>query len=360
MTDERFAHEETAADRWTGALLEVRRRDGAARVDALVEASVRRLGARPAARRPFALRWRTPLAAAASIAVIAGAALLLAPQPASASALLRAAQAAESGAGDRRYRVELVFPRRGPGGETPRAEGTLDVRDATHVRLDLTMPGGRRMLRGLDGASSWTVSPEGEVMRVPSDAPWPRFIETPEGELLVDRLDSLLGDVRAAFYSIDRCDAEGQMRLCARRVDPSFRGPERIELTLDPATMSVRHAHLTMEEAPRPRPDGPPDAARRPAPPTEILVTRTAVPGGTFAEGWFSPPSEPTRDAPPPDERRPLRDGGRMPPPPDFGGRDGDRPLPPDFGGRDGTMPPRPGFGPGEDAPPPGGRRPRG
>lgn len=347
MTDERFAHEETASDRWTGAMLEVRRRDGAGRVDALVEASVRRLCARPAARRPLALRWRTPLAAAASIAVIAGAALLLAPQPASASALLRAAQAAESGAGDRRYRVELTFPRRGPGGDAPRAEGTLDVRDPTHVRLDLTMPDGRRMVRGLDGTSSWTVSPGGEVMRVPSDAPWPRFIETPEGELLVDRLDSLLGDVRAAFYSIDRCDAGGEMRLCAQRVDPSFRGPDRIELMLDPATMTVRRARLSMGEGPRPRadgprdqpggdgprPDGPPDGPRRPAPPSEIVVTRTEVPGGSFADGWFAPPSAPTREAPPPE--------GHRPPP------------------RDGRMPPPPGFGPGDGAPPPGGRRPR-
>ena len=345
MTDERFTHEETAADRWTGAMLEVRRRDGAERVDALVEASVRRLGARPAARRPFALRWRTPMAAAASIALIAGAALLLAPQPASASALLRAAQAAESGAGDRRYRVELTFPRRGPGGDVPRAEGTLDVRDPTHVRLDLTMPDGRRMVRGLDGTSSWTVSPGGEVLRVPTDAPWPRFIETPEGELLVDRLDSLLGDVRAAFYSIDRCDAGDEMRLCARRVDPSFHGPERIELTLDPATSSVRRARLSMGEAPRPRPDGPPDAPRRPAPPSEIVVTRSEVPGGSFADGWFAPPSLPTREAPPPGGHRPPPHDGRVPPRPGFG--------------PGGEMPPPPGFGPGDGAPPPGGRRPR-
>jgi hypothetical protein len=333
MTDERFAHEDTAADRWTGAMLEVRRRDGAVRVDELVDRSVERLRTR-APRRPFASAWRTPLAAAASIAVIAGAALLFAPQPASASALLRAAQVAESGAGDRRYRIELAFPRRGPGGDAPRAEGTLDVRGAAHVRLDLAMPDGRRLLRGLDGATSWTVSPSGEVLRVPADAPWPRFIETPEGELLVDRLDSLLGDV-GAFYAIDRCDAGGAMRLCARRVDPSFRGPERIELTLDPVTKAVLRAELSMGDAPRPRtdgardepagdgrrPDGPPGAPRRPAPPSTIVVTRTEVPGGAFAEGWFAPPSEPTRDAPPPpdDRQRPPhreRDRGDRPPPP--------------------------------------------
>lgn len=348
MTDGRFGHEDTATDRWVGSLLDVRRRDHPARVDALVDRSVDAVragaGDRAGARRRAAggWRWRTPLAAAASIAVIAGAALLLAPQPASASALLRAAQAAESGAGDRRYRIELSFPRRGPDGPAPRATGTLDVRDPTHVRLELLMPEGRAMVRAMDGNRAWTVSPEGDVLSVPTDAPWPRFVETPEGELLVDRLDSLLADV-GAFYSIERCDAGTEMRLCAQRVDPSFRGPERITLTLDAATKSVRRAELVMGEPPRmPRPDGPHpegprgEGPRRPAPPVSIVVTRTEVPGGSFADGWFAPPSAPTGSAPP--------EGRRMPHP-------GDGPRPPRGDREDG--PPHPRHEPGDDLPPP-------
>lgn len=326
--DGRFAHEETANDRWVGAMLEVGRIDTPGRVDALVDRSVDavradRRAARRAGRRAGRRDWRTPLVAAASIALVAGAALLFSPQPASASALLRQAQAAEAGAGDRRYVIDMPWhgpP--GPGGQ-PRARATLDVRDPTHVRLEVLLPDGRTMVRALDGARAWTITPDGEVMRVPSDAPWPRLLETPEGDLMVDRLDTLLADV-GAFYSIDRCDADGEMRLCAVRVDPAFRGPQRITLTLDPATKSVRRAELSppgrgprgegprgenprgsVPRGERPRGDGP-----RGGDPGMVVFERVSPPEGGFAQGWFTPPSEPTRDAPP------ERDGRRPPHPP--------------------------------------------
>lgn len=41
--DDRFAHEETAADRWVGALLAHRRLDAPARVDALVSRATGRV-----------------------------------------------------------------------------------------------------------------------------------------------------------------------------------------------------------------------------------------------------------------------------------------------------------------------------
>jgi hypothetical protein len=332
--DGRFAHEETANDRWVGAMLEVGRIDTPGRVDALVDRSVDavradRRAARRAGRRAGRRDWRTPLVAAASIALVAGAALLFSPQPASASALLRQAQAAEAGAGDRRYVIDMPWhgpP--GPGGQ-PRARATLDVRDASHVRLEVLLPDGRTMVRALDGTRAWTVTPDGEVLRVPSDAPWPRLLETPEGDLMVDRLDTLLADV-GAFYSIDRCDADGEMRLCAVRVDPAFRGPQRINLTLDPATKSVRRAELSLPPARGPRGeglrgdglrgDGPrghgPRGERargdgaRGGDPGMVVFERVSPPEGGFAQGWFTPPSEPTRDAPP------ERDGRRPPHPP--------------------------------------------
>lgn len=317
--DGRFAHEETANDRWVGAMLEVGRIDTPGRVDALVDRSVDAVRAdRRAARRAGRRDWRTPLVAAASIALVAGAALLFSPQPASASALLRQAQAAEAGAGDRRYLIDMPWhgpP--GPGGQ-PRARATLDVRDPTHVRLEVLLPDGRTMVRALDGTRAWTITPDGEVMRVPSDAPWPRLLETPEGDLMVDRLDSLLGDV-GAFYSIERCDSGGEMRLCAERVDPSFRGPQRITLTLDPATKSVRRAELSVPGR------GP---ERRRPDPGMVVFERVAVPEGGFPATWFTPPSEPTRTAPPPEDRGP---GGR--------GRAGDRPPPPGEGRRHGRPP---------------------
>lgn len=316
MSDLRHEHEETATDRWVGAMLEHRRLDSPARVGALVGRAMDgvRAGHSGGARRLRIGRfdWRTPLAAAASVAVFAGAAIMLSPGPATAGALLRAAQAAESGAGDRRYRIDLEFP--GPPGEDAprRASGTLDVRDATHVRLELDLPDGRRMVRATDGARAWAIEPGAGVRELPADAPWPRWIETPEGDLLVDRLDVLLADLAAA-YDIARCDADGRMQLCATRVDRAFRGPERVELVLDPDSKRVLRASFAFGDRPPPphadRPPPPPHGDRPPPPgahpadgppgprgarrpePRSIVVERVALPEGGLPDGWFAPPA---------------------------------------------------------------------
>ena len=258
MTDERHDHEETANDRWIGAMMHVQRFDTPERVDMLVDRSVRSLRAESVAarRRTRAWDWRTPVAAAASIAIVVGATLVFSPQPASADSLLRAAQVAESRPGERRFALTLVFPAR-PGeseATAPRATGTLDVRDDTHVRLELTFSDGRTMVRGIDGRTSWVNSADGEILSVPSDAPWPRFIETPEGDFLADRMDAVLGDI-GANYEIARCSTSGEERICASIMDRGFRGPENIVLTLEPGSHRVQRAEFTF---------GPPEHGRGP------------------------------------------------------------------------------------------------
>jgi hypothetical protein len=214
----------------------------------LVDRSVRSLRAESIAarRRTRSWDWRAPVAAAASIAIVVGATLVFSPQPASADSLLRAAQVAEARPGERRFALTLVFPARP--GETeataPRATGTLDVRDDTHVRLELTFSDGRTMVRGIDGHTSWVNSADGEILSVPSDAPWPRFIETPEGDFLADRMDAVLGDI-GANYEIARCSTSGEERICASIVDRGFRGPENIVLTLEPGSHRVQRAEFT-------------------------------------------------------------------------------------------------------------------
>jgi hypothetical protein len=256
MTDERLDHEETANDRWIGAMMHVQRFDTPERVDMLVDCSVRSLRAESIAarRRTRSWDWRTPVAAAASIAIVVGATLVFSPQPASADSLLRAAQVAEAQPGERRFALTLVFPaRRGESEATaPRATGTLDVRDDTHVRLELTFSDGRTMVRGIDGHTSWVNSADGEILSVPSDAPWPRFIETPEGDFLADRMDAVLGDI-GANYEIARCSTSGEERICASIVDRGFRGPENIVLTLEPGSHRVQRAEFTF---------GPPEHGR--------------------------------------------------------------------------------------------------
>jgi hypothetical protein len=256
MTDERHDHEETANDRWIGAMMHVQRFDTPERVDMLVDRSVRSLRAESIAarRRTRSWDWRTPVAAAASIAIVVGATLVFSPQPASADSLLRAAQVAEARPGERRFALTLVFPvRRGESEATaPRATGTLDVRDDTHVRLELTFSDGRTMVRGIDGQTSWVNSADGEILSVPSDAPWPRFIETPEGDFLADRMDAVLGDI-GANYEVARCSTSGEERICASIVDRGFRGPENIVLTLEPGSHRVQRAEFTF---------GPPEHGR--------------------------------------------------------------------------------------------------
>jgi hypothetical protein len=256
MTDERHDHEETANDRWIGAMMHVQRFDTPERVDMLVDCSVRSLRAESIAarRRTRSWDWRTPVAAAASIAIVVGATLVFSPQPASADSLLRAAQVAEARPGERRFALTLVFPvRRGESEATaPRATGTLDVRDDTHVRLELTFSDGRTMVRGIDGQTSWVNSADGEILSVPSDAPWPRFIETPEGDFLADRMDAVLGDI-GANYEVARCSTSGEERICASIVDRGFRGPENIVLTLEPGSHRVQRAEFTF---------GPPEHGR--------------------------------------------------------------------------------------------------
>jgi len=258
MTDERHDHEETANDRWIGAMMHVQRFDTPERVDMLVDRSVRSLRAESIAarRRTRSWDWRTPVAAAASIAIVVGATLVFSPQPASADSLLRAAQVAEARPGERRFALTLVFPARpGESGATaPRATGTLDVRDDTHVRLELTFSDGRTMVRGIDGRTSWVNSADGEILSVPSDAPWPRFIETPEGDFLADRMDAVLGDI-GANYEIARCGTSGEERICASILDREFRGPENIVLTLEPGSHRVQRAEFTF---------GPPEHGRGP------------------------------------------------------------------------------------------------
>jgi len=256
MTDERHDHEETANDRWIGAMMHVQRFDTPERVDMLVDRSVRSLRAESIAarRRTRSWDWRTPVAAAASIAIVVGATLVFSPQPASADSLLRAAQVAEARPGERRFALTLVFPAR-PGeseATAPRATGTLDVRDHTHVRLELTFSDGRTMVRGIDGQTSWVNSADGEILSVPSDAPWPRFIETPEGDFLADRMDAVLGDI-GANYEIARCGTSGEERICASILDREFRGPENIVLTLEPGSHRVQRAEFTF---------GPPEHGR--------------------------------------------------------------------------------------------------
>jgi hypothetical protein len=384
-----FADDPDAAarERVVDALLAHRAGETRATVDARVARAVSGLGrVEPHAAPARGTRGRSvrlgALGAGVAAAVLFGA-LLMFDRPSTASAVLAQAHAAERAAGDRRYEVTVELPPP-PGAAHPMMSifmvGTLDVRDDRHMRLTMVLPDGRTMVRALDGDTSWTQRPDGAVLRLPSDAPWPRYVETPSGELLVDRLSTFIEDVEG-HYDVTRCggmvpiEAAGLERLCAAKRDPEFRGAERVELWVDPATHAVVRARLEFGDrlperdragrgpgpgprggaegdgprGPGPGPrggadgDGPRgpgsgprggaegDGPRGPGPrggpehvpPRSIVISRVALPAGGFAASHFAPASEPQeppvgsaepdRPEPPPADQPPMRGrpGGR-------------------------------------------------
>ncbi|MFO0783968.1 MAG: hypothetical protein U0636_09830 [Phycisphaerales bacterium] len=349
----------------------VARAMGAVEADAYGRASV--------AGRISGARWRTRAGAWGGLAaaVLVFGTLTMFNRPSTAGAMFEQARAAERTAGERRYEVTVELPapvgQGGLAGGSVFMVGTLDIQDAQHIKLAMTMPDGKQMVRALNGTTSWVQQADGAVIRLPEDARWPRFIETPNGELLVDRLDVLLDDV-AGNYTISHCGstpAEGGAsydRVCATRNADSFRGPDSIELWMDPATHSVVRARMAftprqdgpgprMEGGPRgegPRCDGPPprmgDGPRGGRPgargmqgapaPKSIVIKRVELPSGGYTANSFAPPSEP-QDPP---ARGPGGPGG-----PD-GGPDG----PPPHRGS-GMGPPPGGDGPNGPPPPPPG-----
>lgn len=187
-------------------------------------------------------------------------AILIMGQPSSANVVLDQARAAERVTADRRYEVTVELP------QPPQANGkmlpifmagALDVRDAKHIRLSVLMPDGKQTVRAINGSTSWVQRPDGVVMRLPEEAPWPRWIETPSGDLLVDRLDALLDDVKG-HYEVQRCggtvpEGAGNMeRVCATRKDDTFRGPEKMEIWVDPQSHEVVRAHMQFSQSPKP------------------------------------------------------------------------------------------------------------
>jgi hypothetical protein len=346
-------------DRVVEALLRHRACETRASVDARVAAAVQRTRMEPAepARRPRHTGARLGAWGGGIAAAILLGAIVMFNQPSTAGAVFAQARVAERAAGPRRYEVTVeLAPREGREGRDPRDPrpgdlrggeprggmprimvGTLDVQDSSHIKLTMLLPDGRRITHAQDGEEVWLQRPDGVVERLPSDARWPRWIETPDGELLVDRLDALLDEV-AEHYTVSSCSvavADGGERLdrvCATRRDRSHRGPSSIELWVDPQTHAVMQARMEFE-LPRmggpgggegPRRGGPPpekdarggpgaaaagdDCAPPPAPdgqrmgvgpggpggpggpPRSIVVKRIPVPEGGFAASHFDAP----------------------------------------------------------------------
>ena len=283
--------------------------------------------------------WALPIAALLAIS------LLIMPTTSSASAVVRSAAKVASKSVDRQYQVVLMPKVRRDGEQPPPILATLDVRDSQHMRIEIHYQGGRTEIRGRDGETSWEQRPDGSAVIADHDLPWPRWVETPDGSLLVDSMAAMLEDLDDSYdiVKVDDAEACGQTGLLQIRAsfptsEPALvntpnekvrRNPaERIEMCIDPKTNEVIRLEMFF-----PSNDGPPPDGQR-GPRTDGPRADGPRPGGE-------------RGPPPDGERGPRPDGPRMgvergPPP---NGERGPRP--------DGPRP----DGPRPDGPPAGGER---
>ena len=248
--------------------------------------------------------WALPIAALLAIS------LLVMPTTSSASAVVRSAAKVASKSVDRQYQVVLMPKARRDGEQPPPILATLDVRDSQHMRITIHYQGGRTEIRGRDGETSWEQRPDGSAIIADHDLPWPRWVETPDGSLLVDSMAAMLEDLDDSYdiVKVDDAEACGQTGLLQIRASfptsqPALanspnekvrRNPaERIEMCIDPKTNEVIRLEMFF-----PPNDGPPPDGQR-GPRTDGPRTDGPRPGGE-------------RGPPPDGERGPRPDGPRM------------------------------------------------
>jgi hypothetical protein len=343
---------ETAAqEQFVHGLLETVHRDGPG-------ARERRIGALLAAMRGparvEARRWRIrPWPVVSGLAaVIALAALVVLGWPAggrSATAAIQASIAASKHAGDRRYEIRVVPPRKTEPEKDPVA--TLDVRDADHVLIRARTPWGERVTVGRNDAGAWAIRPDGAVDLFPPKHAWPRWVNVGDSTFLLVSVDELLEWLEQSYDLTRGAEAtvpSGKGPRCERitAVHKPGPGPEprRVELWIDRTSHLVRRMELHWDRPPgrprngpggdRPPRDGPPGAEDRPplgpgGLPPPPPRGRPRPPRGEGPRRGDGPPPPPG-EGPPPD----FGPDDRPPPPPEFLGE------PPDFEG--GRQPPPP------------------
>ena len=266
--------------------------------------------------------WALPIAALLAIS------LLIMPTTSSASAVVRSAAKVASKNVDRQYQVTLTPKARRDGEKPPPILATLDVRDSQHMRIAIHFPDGRTEIRGRDGETSWEQRSDGSSIIADHKLPLPRWVETPDGSLLVDSMAAILEDLDDSYDIVKVTDAEAcgqagllQIRASRQAIESALaNGPnekvrrnpaERIDMCIDPKTNEVIRLEMffSTKEGPRPdgergpRPDGErgprPDGERGPrpegergaqrGPPQSITFERTDT--KSFPSDWFNAPA---------------------------------------------------------------------
>ena len=302
--DERLVSEQDAGDRVVDALLRVQHELPLDR-----ERRIRRVMRSVRGGRTLVVRWAGGLVAAAAIAI----ALIVGPSSVNAADQARQL-ASRSGAGGDRRAMFVVSP---PAmhRDRPPISGTIDVRDASHMVLTLRTPDGREEIFGRDGDRCWSLV-DGQLREMPSGRPWPVWIQSPRGGLLVD-LPEMIESGLSPGWSWTREQGKpedpGTSRLVATRKPGPPAEPVRIEVVTNDLHGTVKRAEIGWAATDR---------------------RAGAESPGMSPQGVSDRPGRGDRPPPPRLDDSEESDGDRRPPP-RMHGPDGDRSPPPRMDGSD-------------------------
>lgn len=252
----------------------------------------------------------------AAVAAVVAAAIIFTPSSVSAADRARATMQGERAARDRRVMFLLNPPAHES--ERPTLTGTLDVRDARHMVLTIRRPDGREVVHGISGDTAWRIDASGEVHDEPADHPWPVWIRSPRGGLLVDIAETIESGLAPGWtWSVTKAEA-GEDRLVAQREGGPRAEPTRMQASIDAQTGRVKRLQIEWPSggAPMP-PDRDADDARRPPPPPDGRPHPHPPMGAPAPEaGGMRPPHDraggPSQDGP----RPPRGDHAGAPAPP--------------------------------------------
>ena len=192
------------------------------------------------------------IATAAVIALM----FIIGPREVEASAQAKSVVTAEQKTRDRRVIFQLIPPKDRPDG--PDFIGSLDIRDAKHLVMTIRQPDGTIEVRGRDGERYWMIDRNGKLRDLPSDMPWPTWVQSPRGGLLVDMAEAVSQGLNdewkwsRADTQMENTPSKAGDHLIATRVQNKPQEPNKIDVRINQATGLATHIEMWWPENPQP------------------------------------------------------------------------------------------------------------